>query len=398
MIDPAHARTRGRGSAHGGGAGFGLAALVAGLSLAGCASLPVSGPTGKEVLKQSLDPDAAVKITIVELNDAATLPPVTPLPPVVDADATPPPTDLIGPDDVLNIQIYEVGVTLFGGGSPRGSAIGAAQGGSTGAQAQNLGAVRVDDRGLIRLPYAGRLRAAGHTPAELSQLIAAKLKGLSQDPQVVVTQEQTIASSLIVGGEVAKPGRLVLATNRETLSDIVALAGGYRGDAKDLMVRVVRGERSFEFRLSDVLSGPQRDLRIAPGDRVEVLRAPMSFAVLGAASRVEQMPFPAAAISLAEAVAAAGGANPQLGDAKAVFVFRLVPGVDGREVATVYHLNMMHPGAYFLSQRFAIHDKDVLYVGNAGANQPTKLIQLVSQLFSPVIAVESTLVNTGTIK
>ena len=32
-----------------------------------------------------------------------------------------------------------------------------------------------------------------------------------------------------------------------------------------------------------------------------------------------------------------------------------------------------------------MRDKDVLYIGNASANQPTKLIQLVGQLFFPLI-------------
>jgi polysaccharide export outer membrane protein len=57
----------------------------------------------------------------------------------------------------------------------------------------------------------------------------------------------------------------------------------------------------------------------------------------------------------------------------------------------------MNPGTIFLAQRFVMRDKDVLYVGNAAANQPTKLIQLVSQMFSPIVAVESVLVNTGTV-
>jgi polysaccharide export outer membrane protein len=87
---------------------------------------------------------------------------------------------------------------------------------------------------------------------------------------------------------------------------------------------------------------------------------------------------------LSEAVALAGGANPNAGDAAAVFVFRYVPQANGTEQPTVYHLNMMRPGAYLLSQRFAMRDRDVLYVGNARANQLTKFVQLLSQLFVPV--------------
>jgi polysaccharide export outer membrane protein len=52
---------------------------------------------------------------------------------------------------------------------------------------------------------------------------------------------------------------------------------------------------------------------------------------------------------------------------------------------------MMNPGAYFLAQNFQMRDKDVLYFGNARANQPSKLIQLISQLFSPLATVAGTI-------
>ena len=55
----------------------------------------------------------------------------------------------------------------------------------------------------------------------------------------------------------------------------------------------------------------------------------------------------------------------------------------------VYHLNMMQTGAYFLAQKVMMQDKDVLYFGNAAANQPSKVIQLISQLFSPILTVTS---------
>jgi protein involved in polysaccharide export with SLBB domain len=42
----------------------------------------------------------------------------------------------------------------------------------------------------------------------------------------LVTRREVITNSVIVGGEVVKPGRLVLNTNQESLSDVVALAGG----------------------------------------------------------------------------------------------------------------------------------------------------------------------------
>jgi len=94
-------------------------------------------------------------------------------------------------------------------------------------------------------------------------------------------------------------------------------------------------------------------------------------------------------MSLAEAISLAGGPNPTAGDAAAVFVFRYVLLPNGTEQPTVYHVNMMKPGAYLLAQRFVMRDRDVLYVGNARANQATKFVQLLSQLFVPVATVRA---------
>ena len=92
---------------------------------------------------------------------------------------------------------------------------------------------------------------------------------------------------------------------------------------------------------------------------------------------------------MAEAAAQAGGSNPGFGDPAAIFVFRYVTDKDGALQPVVYHINMMKAGNYFLSQRFAMQDKDVLYIGNARANQPSKLIQIISQLFAPIVTVTS---------
>jgi polysaccharide export outer membrane protein len=234
------------------------------------------------------------------------------------------------------------------------------------------------------VPFVGRVRAAGHTAAELQQIIQSGLRGMSQDPQVLVSIEQSITNSVIIAGEVTKPGRLVLATNRESLVDAIALAGGYRGEAKDAIARVQRDGQSFEVRLSDLLDMPQEDIHVAPGDRITLISRPQSFSVLGASNKSEEIAFPRAHLTLAEAVALAGGANPNAGDAAAIFVFRYVRKPDGTEQPTVYHVNMMRPGAYLLSQRFLMRDGDVLYVGNARANQLTKFVNVLSQLFVPV--------------
>ena len=354
-----------------------------GLTLGGCSGLPTSGPTGIEIRHAAAGKTGEFPFTLVEVQTPAALP----APPAIPASrltAMPPrPTDLLGPGDVLNVSVYEAGVSLFGT-ALRTAAAGGSTVVDTSSSAERLPPLRVDDYGYIRVPFVGRIRAAGHTVAELQTIIQNGLHGMSEDPQVIITVAQSITNSVMLAGEVTHPGRLVLSTNRESLIDAIALAGGYRGDAKDAVARVQRDGQAFEIRLSDLLDMPQEDVQVAPGDRITVVSRPQTFSVLGAPNKSEEINFPRGRLTLAEAVALAGGANPNAGDAAAIFVFRYVPLPDGTEQGTVYHLNMMRPGAYLLSQRFLMRDRDVLYVGNARANQLTKFVNLLSQLFVPV--------------
>ncbi|MDR0781527.1 MAG: polysaccharide export protein [Pseudomonadales bacterium] len=355
--------------------------LLAGL--AGCAALPSSGPTGKQIRQSAIDPESGVSIRLVEVQTGADLPySTTDTNAIHLPDIAPPPTDRVGPGDVLDIHIYEAGVTLFVGGAGNSA-------GSPGVQMQTLPPSRVDDEGNIVIPYGGKLHVAGRTVGEVETMVQQALTSLSQNPQVLITLSQAITNSVIISGEVARPGRLVLQTNRETLSDVIALAGGYRGNAKDLTLRVVRGDQNMDLRVNDLTDNPQLDVRAHPGDRLMLINNPRTFSVLGGSGRSEQLPFARTSVSLAEAIATAGGSNPAMGDPAAVFLLRYVKNAQGGEEPVVYHMNMMKTEGYFLAQRFAMQDRDVLYFGNATANQPSKVIQLISQLFLPIITVTS---------
>lgn len=358
--------------------------LAATTLLGACSTLPSSGPTGAQVLHQS-DEGKKLGLSVVEVDSPSAIPAPTAQEGGDLTDLTPPPTDMVGPGDVLDIAIYEAGVTLFANGLATGQT--STAGIDSGVKAQTLPQIRVDDAGDISIPYAGKLHVMGKTLSEIGEQISRALKGFSQNPQVVVSRALTISSAVIVGGEVGRPGRLALQTNHETLSDVIALSGGYKGKADDLVLRVVRGNRHMDVRLSTLLTRQRLDMLAYPGDRLTLLLAPQSFSVLGAAGRTEQFTFPKASIALSQAIAMAGGPHPGLGDPQAVFIFRYTEDAEGKPKAVVYHINMMNTASYFLSQNFQMHDKDVLYFGNAKANQPSKMIQLISQLFTPFLTV-----------
>lgn len=362
----------------------------------GCASIPSSGPTGSQLRAQIEAPNATLPIALVEVTSMEALPAAARTTDVFAGPlAAPEPTELVGQGDVLDIAVYESGITLFGTSSSAPRSASSAQAGlGSAARGERLPPFRVNDSGFINFPYVGDVRVAGRTTDEIEDLIERGLAGKSQNPQVLVSIAQAVTNSVIVGGDVRQPGRLVLPTNLETLSDVVALAGGTTGELKDILVRVQRKGATGEFRLADLLADPKRDFRVLPSDRIQVLRAPQSFSVLGGSGRSDQIVFPASRLSLVEAVALSGGANPNSGDPAAIFLFRITDDGSGKETPTVYHFNMMEARSYVLAQRFMMRDKDVLYIGNAEANQPTKLVQIVSQLFFPLVTLEG-VINRG---
>lgn len=363
-----------------------LIGLLAVLALGACTTLPSSGPTGGRIEKTVEDSaKSGLDIEIVPVESISAIPPaVAPIEwQLPDLDVQP--TDMIGAGDVLTITIFEAGVSLFAGNAP--SPVGLPGGFDPSVKAQTLPARRVDDVGYVDVPYAGRVYVAGRTVVEVQDLIRERLEGLSQDPQVLINRERIVANSVIVGGEIARPGRLVLETNRETLADVIALSGGYRGQPIDLALNVERGTSRAKLRLGDVMAGPYSDLRAFPGDRLTIVPEPLMFSILGASGRVQQMRFTRESMTVVEAIAMAGGPQETSGDPKAIFLFRYAG--PGTTEPTVYHFNMLEAPTFFLAQQFALRDNDVLYFGTAASNQPRKVIQTVGQLFAPIVTIQA---------
>lgn len=395
--------------------------LLAATALGGCTTLPRNGPTGSQIsrsaTKQNTIGFKIVDIAPENITALSTTSSPTGVLATLAADGM---VDRIGPGDVLSVEIFEVGVTLFGGHANIGSANPSAST-ETGLSASNEtignGGVVVDRDGNISLPYIGTIRVAGLTAAQVQDEIVVRLQGQSQSPQVIVSLRRNIANAVVVMGDVANPGRLPLTLARERLLDVIAEKGGISRTvqtgsstatgtgAQDVIVRFTRSGRMAEQPLDSIIAGSPDDLVLLGGDRIELIRQPRTFTVFGALDRISQIPFESRTLTLAEALARAGGPNDGRADPRSVFIFRLPPeagppvkseqpGVPQASTANVmtpiaYRINMMQAQSYFLAQRFVMRDKDLIYIGNASANQPLKLVQALGQLFSPVIAVQN---------
>lgn len=355
----------------------------------GCASMPASGPTAKELLRGTEIDHNKIGMRIVDI-DASVIDSISQVDAYRQAGSITLAllsrqgrADAVGPGDQLDISVFEVGATLFGGARM------GVEGFNPSAQAQRFPAVVVDREGAIHLPYAGTINVAGHTPDEIATLVERRYRGKSQNPQVIVAVDNNISNTVYVTGDVRRPGRIGLSLQNEHLLDVIGIAGGSVAQTQDMVVRVTRDGRQIEQRLDSVRASSLQDLVLVPGDRIELLRQPQTYVVLGAANRPAQVSFDQSNLTLAEAIGRAGGPNDASANPKAVFLFRYASDASGGSeqlTPTIYRLNLLEPSSYFLAQRFAMRDKDVLYVSNAGVNRTAKFVSIINQLFSPFVA------------
>ena len=224
------------------------------------------------------------------------------------------------------------------------------------------------------------------------------MAGQSQNPQVIVNITTNNANTLVISGDVKTQGRIPLTLLPERVSDMIALAGGASHPDADEIVQITSAGQTIAERLSDMYDDPALNPYVRPGDRIHLVYQPRSYTVFGAAGLVQQVDFNDPNITLAEAVARAGGPKDDQADPTAVFVFRfeqpaiareLGLAVTGKKVPVIYQLDMMQPTSYFVEQEFAMRDQDVLYIGNARTNQLQKFFTLIGTLFAPAATASS---------
>jgi polysaccharide export outer membrane protein len=221
------------------------------------------------------------------------------------------------------------------------------------------------------------------------------LAGRANQPQVVVRVTGNSSASVTVVGEVGTSVKLPLTPRGERLLDALAAAGGVRQPVGKITLRLTRGDRVHAMALDAVIQDPRQNIRLLPGDVITALHQPSSFTTLGATGRNEEISFEATGITLAQALARAGGLQDTRADAAGVFIFRFedpkvfgatadrgVAAEDGRR-PTIYRLDLRNPASFLVAQRFPVRDRDVVYVANAPAAELQKFLNiLTSSIYS----------------
>lgn len=307
-------------------AAYGLtAAIAAALLLPGCAELPASAPTAGEIEYASGNATNGIFIFDLDKNVIGALA-------ATHRDnfggrftSKAPAADLrIAVGDTLQIAVIEQNPSLFNHSTDTPSSGATA----AGIGAANLLPITVGRNGLINVPFAGDIKAAGQSVDELRETIERRLSDKAVNPQVqvvLVAGTSVGANSATVGGEVAHSGVFQLRASGSRLLDLIAQAGAERFPAYETTIHFNRGKREASVSLQQIVDNASDNIYVYPGDSIYVSHDPKTFSVLGASTKVGRYPFGSETVNLAEAVAEAGGFVDAVSDPSGVFLFRYEP-------------------------------------------------------------------------
>jgi polysaccharide biosynthesis/export protein len=267
----------------------------------------------------------------------------------------------------------------------------------------------VDANGNISVPYAGNIRAKGRTTVEVQQAIVDALKNRAIEPQAVVSVVDQRTSLITVLTEGAAR-RIPASAAPERVLDVIARAGGTGGPGADMWVVLERNGRRAVAPFGALIYEQPNNVFVHADDTLYLYREPQTFLAFGALGAQQQIPFGTWHISLAEAVAKAGGLVDGAADPASVFLYRGETretakelGVDctpftGPLVPVIYNINLRDPAGYFLATNFEMRNKDMIYVSNSISVEATKAMTYFNTINSTIQAPITTAITAYSLK
>src|SRR5687767_6166426 len=124
----------------------------------------------------------------------------------------------------------------------------------------------VEEDGIVYLPFVGTVRIAGQSLTKIRADLRTQFGREMQQPVVTVTPLFRVS----ILGEVNRPG-LYIIDPTHSFFDVVALAGGFRDNAKTEDIRLVRDGERIQIN-ADPENGEQAEVALAlrSGDRIIV--------------------------------------------------------------------------------------------------------------------------------
>jgi polysaccharide biosynthesis/export protein len=374
--------------------------VLGSLWLGGCGLMPANGPESWDIKTGQRDPQS-LPYVLVRVTPEVTGVLSKLVPRLTQFAEERRPRDIrLGVGDLVSVTIFEAQT----GGLFIPSEAGARPGNFVAIPNQ-----AVDANGNISVPYAGNIRAKGRTTVEVQQAIVDALKNRAIEPQAVVSVVDQRTSLITVLTEGAAR-RIPASAAPERVLDVIARAGGTGGPGADMWVVLERNGRRAVAPFGALIYEQPNNVFVHADDTLYLYREPQTFLAFGALGAQQQIPFGTWHISLAEAVAKAGGLVDGAADPASVFLYRGETretakelGVDctpftGPLVPVIYNINLRDPAGYFLATNFEMRNKDMIYVSNSISVEATKAMTYFNTINSTIQAPITTAITAYSLK
>ncbi len=240
---------------------------------------------------------------------------------------------------------------------------------------------KVTTDGKLFYPYAGELQAAGLTAQELRAEITKRLSDkILNDPQVDVRVTGYNSRKAFVAGAVERPGFISFNENPMTLPDAIAYAGGFSEKADPSLMQLRRGDKVYNINYLDAFNAnlPLERIIIKPSDQILVpalseTQKDQKAYVMGEVGRPGIVNIYNGKLTLAEALATAGGLQALNATARGIYVIRNT----SEKQIDVFQLNAKNAMALAMADRFELNARDVVYVDASDLATWNRLVSLI---------------------
>lgn len=365
--------------------------LVFLLALSSCTSLSQSGPDGHDVAsKASLtvaarDKKVGIDYALVDLNRGSIgyLQSSSPasLRDTFGVGRSGPASVPLGYGDVVQVSIFE---------AQSGGLFIPSDAGSRPGNYVTLPNQTIDRDGTISVPFAGPIIAAGRRKEDVENAIVDRLKSRAIEPQVVVTTVTSRSSQFSVVGDVKTPAKFELTAAGERVLDAISQAGGLSEAGMETDITVQRRGRNATVAYRTLLANPAENIYLAASDTVIADHKRRTYTIFGASGENGRFDFADSNLTLSDALGKAGGLLDSRANPSQVYVYRPVArqqlqgmGIDvshfvGDMIPVVFRANLRDPAGMFVAQKFAMQDKDVIFVSNSDSVDAVKFLSILN--------------------
>ncbi|MGH1367990.1 MAG: polysaccharide biosynthesis/export family protein [Maritimibacter sp.] len=349
--------------------------LIACAALAGCA-LPRGAPLQAEILAEANAENPTIDVVELTRSNVATASkwPTTGWSGRYKwlTGTNGPSSAVVRAGDVLNVNIWDNDAnSLFT---------------RPGERSASINKLAVSSAGEVFLPYVGEVVVNGLTPDGARRELQKAVERVAPSAQVLVEFKPGVMNTIDLVRGMARPGTIELAGRNMTILSALAQGGGISPEMRNPLVRVIRGQSTYEIPADALLADASKNALLRGGDKVVVDSDKRFFIALGASGVERPIYYDREKITALEAMSMAGGIKDTRADPTGILILRdygaksVDPnGVRGpKQPNVVFTLDITTAEGLFAARKFRIQPGDAVLVTESPAVALQSLINLFS--------------------